>query len=421
MIEPPIPRIVPRSEHSLSRQNIDPEALKVLYRLWDHGFVSYLVGGCVRDLLLGKTPKDFDVATDAHPQQIKEGFRNSRLIGRRFRIAHVFFRGGNYIEVSTFRRKSEFEEEEENPHPQGENTFGTPAEDALRRDITINGIFYNPRDFSLIDYVGGLEDLQNGIIRCIGDPDEKFHQDPVRMIRVVRHAARTRFRIEDETYQALLRHVAELDLCSRSRVRDEFLRDLCEGSAEASLRLMLKTGMLRAIFPTLNHLSEDAVPEEFFFNTLKAIDARSAAENPFPSEFSLTVFLLPFLFASVPWEDLPPGRRGTALFRERVREWIGKVFGPLQVTHRAKEIAIDLLSAQRIFQEFLPSQRLPWHFMSKSFFPGARQLFEIGYRASGEDPGSIVWQIEEKTSEKRRKRKRWRKRPKPQTPPPPNP
>ena len=249
MIEPPVPRIVPRSEHSLSRQNIDPEALKVLYRLWDHGFVSYLVGGCVRDLLLGKIPKDFDVATDAHPQQIKEVFRNSRLIGRRFRIAHVFFRGGKYIEVSTFRRKSEFEEEAEIPHPQGENTFGTPAEDALRRDITINGIFYNPRDFSLIDYVGGLEDLQNGIIRCIGDPDEKFHQDPVRMIRVVRHAARTRFRIEEETYQALLRHVAELDLCSRSRVRDEFLRDLCEGSAEASIRLMLKTGMLRALFP----------------------------------------------------------------------------------------------------------------------------------------------------------------------------
>jgi poly(A) polymerase len=361
------------------------------------------------------------VATDAHPQQIKEGFRNSRLIGRRFRIAHVFFRGGKYIEVSTFRRKSEFEEEEENPHPQGENTFGTPAEDALRRDITINGIFYNPRDFSLIDYVGGLEDLQNGIIRCIGDPDEKFHQDPVRMIRVVRHAARTRFRIEAETYQAMLRHVAELDLCSRSRVRDEFLRDLCEGSAEASLRLMLKTGMLRAIFPSLDHLSEDAVPEEFFFNTLKAIDARSAPGNPFTPEFSLTVFLLPFLFASVPWEDLPPGRRGPALFRERVREWVGEVFGPLQFTHRAKEIAIDLLSAQRVFQEFLPTQRLPWHFMSKSFFPGAKQLFEIGYRAAGEDPGSISWQIEEKTSEKRRKRKRWRKRPKPQTPPPPNP
>ncbi|MBP1719711.1 MAG: poly(A) polymerase [Deltaproteobacteria bacterium] len=420
MIEPPVPRIVPRADHSISRRNIDPEALKVLYRLWDHGFVSYLVGGCVRDLLLGKTPKDFDLATDAHPQQIKEVFRNSRLIGRRFRIAHVFFRGGKYIEVSTFRRKSEFEEEEENPHPQGENTFGTPEEDALRRDITINGIFYSPRDFSLIDYVGGLEDLQNGIIRCIGDPDEKFQQDPVRMIRVVRHAARTRFRIEEKTYQAMLRHVGELDLCSRSRVRDEFLRDLCEGSAEASIHLMLKTGILLALFPPLTCLTENSVPEDFFLRTLKEIDARFAQGNPFAPEFSLAVFLLSFLFASVPWEDLPPGRRGSALFRERVRSWVGEVFGPLQFTHRAKEIAIDLLSAQRIFQEFLPTQRLPWHFMRKSFFPGAKQIFEIGYRASGEDPGLIAWQSEEKASGKRRKRKRRRKPTTPPTASPPN-
>jgi len=421
MIDIPIARIVPRSEHPISRRNIDPEALKVLYRLWDHGFVSYLVGGCVRDLLLGKTPKDFDVATEAHPQQVREIFRNSRLIGRRFRIAHVFFRGRKYIEVSTFRRKSEFEEEEaENPHPPSENTFGTPQEDALRRDITINGIFYSPRDFSLIDYVGGLEDLQNGTIRCIGNPDEKFLQDPVRMIRVIRHAARTRFRIEEKTYQSLLRHVAELPRCSRSRLRDEFLRDLCEGASEASLRLMLKTGMLRALFPPLTHLSEDSVPEDFFFRTLKAIDVRSAQGNPFSQEFSLAVFLLPFLFASVSWEDLPPGRRGSALFRERVRGWIGDILGPLQFTHRSKENAIDLLSAQRIFQEFLPTQRLPWHFMNRSFFPVAKQLFEIGYGASGEDPSLIAWQPQEKTSRKRRNRKRRRKSVRPPIPPPAN-
>jgi poly(A) polymerase len=412
MFEPPLPRIVPRSEHSISRRHIDPEALKVLYRLWDHGFGSYLVGGCVRDLLLEKTPKDFDIVTNAHPHQIKEVFRNSRLIGRRFRIAHVFFRGGKFLEVSTFRRKSEFEEEEENGHPQGENTFGTPAEDALRRDITINGIFYNPRDFSLIDYVGGLEDLQNGIVRCIGDPEEKFRQDPFRMIRVIRHAARTRFRIEEKTMDSLLRNVSELKLCSRSRVRDEFLRDLCEGAAEASLRLMKKTGMLPVLFPPLNHLPEEAAPEEFFFGTLKAIDARFAQGNPFTPEYSLTVFLLPFLFACVPWEDLPAGRRGFTLFHDRVRGWVGEVFGPLQFTHRAKEKAIDLLSSQRIFQESLPAQRLPWYFMNRSFFPGAKLLFEIGYRAAGEEPGSIAWQAEEKRAGQRRKRKRWRKRPK---------
>ena len=191
MDEQPVPRILPRQEHPLSLRFIDPDALKILYRLHDRGFLAYLVGGCVRDLLLGKIPKDFDVATDAHPQQIRELFRNSRLIGRRFRLAHVFFKNNKFIEVSTFRRRSEFEEEGAEDHPHADNTFGTPSEDAFRRDITINGIFLNIADFSLIDYVGGLEDLRQNMIRCIGDPDEKFVSDPVRMIRVIRHAART--------------------------------------------------------------------------------------------------------------------------------------------------------------------------------------------------------------------------------------
>lgn len=238
------------------------------------------------------------------------------------------------------------------------------------------------------------------------------------MIRVVRHAARTRFRIEDKTLHSLIRNVSELDLCSRSRVRDEFLRDLCEGSAEASLRLMKKTGMLPVLFPPLKQVPEEAAPEEFCFGTLKAIDARFAQGNPFTIEFCLTVFLLPFLFAGVSWEDLPPGRRGFALFRDRVRGWVGEVFGPLQFTHRAKEMAIDLLSAQRLFQEGLPAQRLPWNFMSRSLFPGAKLLFEIGYRAAGEDPASLAWQAEERKAGQRTKRRRWRKRPKPQPPPP---
>jgi len=164
------PRILSRTEHPISRKNIDPDALKILYRLHNHGFLGYLVGGCVRDLLLGKTPKDFDAATDAHPRQIRELFRNSRLIGRRFRLAHVYFSGGKYIEVSTFRRHSEFDSSNPETHPQSDNTFGTPAEDAFRRDITINGVFYNIADFSLVDYVGGLEDLRRGVVRCIGDP-----------------------------------------------------------------------------------------------------------------------------------------------------------------------------------------------------------------------------------------------------------
>ena len=249
MDDHPTPLIIPRREHPISRRLIDPDALKVLYRLQNHGFLAYLVGGGVRDLLLGKIPKDFDVVTDAHPQQIRGLFRNSRQIGARFRLAHVYFQGGKFIEVSTFRRRSEFEEADNGDLPQSENTFGTPAEDAFRRDITINGIFYNIADLSIVDYVGGMEDLRAGIIRCIGDPEEKFIQDPVRMIRVIRHAARTGFDIEEETYQSLLRHVEKVRRCSPALLREEFLRELREGSTKESLRLMLAIGMLFALFP----------------------------------------------------------------------------------------------------------------------------------------------------------------------------
>jgi poly(A) polymerase len=170
---PDSPHIVPRSAHTLSRKFITVEALKVLYRLHHNGYKAYLVGGSVRDLLLGKTPKDFDVATDARPSEIRKLFRNSRIIGRRFRLVQVFFRGGKIVEVSTFRCRSEFEDSGEVPLARN-NTYGTPAEDAHRRDLTINGLFYNIADFSLVDYVGGLADLHRGCIRVIGEPAVRF-------------------------------------------------------------------------------------------------------------------------------------------------------------------------------------------------------------------------------------------------------
>ena len=231
---------------------IDEEALKVLYRLHRHGFSAYLVGGSVRDLLLGKVPKDFDVATNAHPQEINNLFRNSRIIGRRFRLVQVFFKGRKIIEVSTFRSRSEFEEiQTEEGNVIRTDSFGTPEDDAQRRDITINGLFYNIADFSIIDYVGGIADLEGRIIRTIGDPNERFQQDPVRMIRVIRHAARTGFSIADATRQAIIEHRDEIRKCSPSRVRDEFIRDLKEGVAQPSLHLMLQTDLLFSLFPDL--------------------------------------------------------------------------------------------------------------------------------------------------------------------------
>jgi hypothetical protein len=194
---PPVPRILPRSQHNLSRSLIDPDAVKVMYRLVRHGYKAYLVGGSVRDLLLGRIPKDFDVATDARPAEIRRLFRNCRVIGRRFRIVHVFFRGNKIIEVSTFRRNPEDggqqDGETEDLARKGDNAFGEPHEDAFRRDFTINGLFYDISTFSILDYVGGIDDLRIGVIRTIGDPDERFREDPVRMLRAVRHAARTGF------------------------------------------------------------------------------------------------------------------------------------------------------------------------------------------------------------------------------------
>jgi poly(A) polymerase len=420
MDDHPTPLIVPRQEHPISRSFIDPDALRVLYRLQNHGFLAYLVGGGVRDLLLGKKPKDFDVVTDAHPQQIRELFRNSRQIGARFRLAHVYFRGGKYIEVSTFRRRSEFEEADSVDFHPSENTFGTPAEDAFRRDITINGIFYNIADFSLVDYVGGIEDLRAGIIRCIGDPEEKFVQDPVRMIRVIRHAARTGFGIEEKTYQSLLRHVEKVRLCSPARLREEFLRELRERSAKESMSLMLATGMLFALFPPFHRPLEEAGQREYFLQIAGALDGLGVSGNSQGEGFYLALFLLPLLDFCCPVDDLPPGRQGQASFQQRVRSWVLEILGPLQFPRYAKEAAAHLLGSQRIFREFLPQQRLPLRFLRKPYFPQARHLFEIGARARGEDPERFSWQAEERRSlGRRRNRRHRRKKSEPHTSPPP--
>ncbi|WKZ57997.1 MAG: polynucleotide adenylyltransferase PcnB [Bdellovibrionota bacterium] len=251
------PRIYSRSEHSISRNNIDPDALKIMYRLLQHGFKAYVVGGGVRDLLLGKTPKDFDIATDARPRQIKSLFRNSRIIGRRFKLVHVFFSQHKIIEVSTFRDfQDEFEAEDEaEGGPSNgalrDNKFGTEATDARRRDITINGLFYDLSTFSIIDYVGGVEDLRHGLIRVIGDPRERFLEDPVRLVRVVRHAARTGFRIEQQAREAMLDLHGLVEKSVAVRLYVELQKDLTSGYCLKTLRMMEEMQLLGHFLPEL--------------------------------------------------------------------------------------------------------------------------------------------------------------------------
>ena len=227
------------------------EALKVLYRLHHAGYTAYLVGGGVRDLLLGKTPKDFDVVTDARPGELRKLFRNSRIIGKRFRLVQVFFRGGAHrrglhlpaplrIRRSAGRPKAT---------PAKDTTYGTPAEDAQRRDLTINGLFYNIADFSLVDYVGGMEDLEARRIRVIGDPAVRFVRDPVRMLRVLRHAARIGFTIDPAAWGEILAKGHLIRTCPPARVRDELLKDFHSAAAAPFFALMLESGLFYAIFP----------------------------------------------------------------------------------------------------------------------------------------------------------------------------
>jgi poly(A) polymerase len=382
--------IIPRDQHPISRKMIDEEALKVLYRLHRNGFLAYLVGGSVRDLLLGKVPKDFDVATNAHPHEINALFKNSRIIGRRFRLVHVFFRGGKIVELSTFRSRSEFEETEtEDGELVRKESFGTPEEDALRRDITINGLFYNIANFSIIDYVGGMADLNGRVIRTIGDPDERFQQDPVRMIRVIRHAARTGFLIEDKTYEAILRHRDEIQECSPSRLRDEFLRELKESAAKPSLRFMLQTGLLFSLFPDLERalgnrsLSKEKT-QEFFLCLFDLVDQVIKTGRILSESILLALFLTPFLRAVTPPHPFL-GKREQSLYLAQTIHWaIHQVLTPFSFPRGAKEMAYQILTAQSNLKRSIQTGVLPKRLRMKKYFKEAVLLFGIEAQAKGE-------------------------------------
>ena len=269
------PTIIPRAAHTISRRDIDPDALKVLYRLHENGYTAYLVGGSVRDLLLGRRPKDFDVGTSAQPHQIKKLFRNCWIIGRRFRLAHVKF-GPKVIEVATFRRQVPVADGDIEPAdaPGGaeitednrgnmtmpaardrliyrDNTYGTPEEDAFRRDFTVNALFYDISNFSIIDYVGGLRDLDARVIRSIGDPDVRFLEDPVRMLRAVVLAARLEFEIDPPILESIATYKHEISQSAPARLVEEYYKILRSGHAEAAFNQLRSTGLLKAITPEL--------------------------------------------------------------------------------------------------------------------------------------------------------------------------
>jgi len=359
----PQPRIIPRPEHNLSRKNISLETLKVLYRLHHSGYKAYLVGGSVRDLLLGKRPKDFDLATDARPGEIRKLFRNSRIIGRRFRLVQVFFRGGKIIEVSTFRCRSEFDASPEETLARN-NTFGTPAEDAQRRDLTINGLFYNIADFSVVDYVGGLEDLQKGYIRVIGDPGVRFVRDPVRMIRVLRHAARLGFTIDSEAWEEICAKKNLIRVCPPARLRDELLKDLHSGAARPFMELMLQSGLFYAIFPSWQGRLGKAGKRELL-DHMARLDEVYQADLTLSENLIWGLVLTPYLHR----EDLP---ENLAELREALAVLIRKALGPIEFPRQRQEETTQVLALAESIRLYLKRrQTIPNRITRLAAYPEA--------------------------------------------------
>src|SRR2546423_10555633 len=253
---------------------LDSDAVKVVRRLKKADFTAYLVGGCVRDLLLGMHPKDFDVATSAHPNQVKTTFRNSRLIGRRFRLAHVYYKGGKVIEVSTFRANplDELTDLPQDLLIRHDNVFGDEEEDARRRDFTINGLFYEVDEGRVVDHVGGKADLRARLVRTIADPDVRMREDPVRILRAIRFAAKCAFDVEPATLAAMKKHVEEIPRCAPPRVLEEVMKLLRSGAARRCFELLHEVGALKMLLPPVAAYLEKKGSQESERH-LRALDA----------------------------------------------------------------------------------------------------------------------------------------------------
>ncbi|MDN5849712.1 MAG: polynucleotide adenylyltransferase PcnB [Nitrococcus sp.] len=298
----PDPVIIPRSGHGISRANISRNALKVLYRLNNAGYAAYLVGGGVRDLSLGREPKDFDVATDARPEEVKQLFRNCRLIGRRFRLAHVYF-GCEIIEVATFRALHEADGEVganarvlEDGRLLSDNVFGTIEEDALRRDFTVNALYYRIGDFTLVDYVGGMVDLQHGVLRLIGDAEVRYREDPVRMLRAARFAVKLGFRMHAETAAAIPRMAHLLSQIPAARLFEEVLKLFLTGMGLQVFECLRHYGLFGCLFPdTEEVLGQDEFGSALAFlsRALANTDSRIAEGKPVTPAFLFAALLWP--------------------------------------------------------------------------------------------------------------------------------
>lgn len=382
-------RVIPRDKHHVSRKNIDREALKVLYRLRDAGFTAYLVGGGVRDLYLGKAPKDFDICTNSRPGQIRKLFKNSRIIGRRFRLVQIIFRGGRIIEASTFRSRGEFTVDGQEDVLLSNNTFGTPREDAFRRDLTINSLFYDIESRSIIDFTGGVEDLDLGIVRMIGEPQKRIVRDPVRMMRAIRHASRNGFTIEAQTWDAIVNNCDKLALCPVSRIRDELYRDLRGNASAAWARLAYKSGLLFVLFPYFNvffsnNKNDGQKAFNQLLNILSVIDRYQINGIHLTEPLILSLITFPWFAHRFDFNFLLSQKSALASFQKEIKSLVGNIFSHLEFSRSVQEHAATILGFFPLFSQ--QKNKWPKRVKSKSYFNDCQLFIQLIREAEGGPP-----------------------------------
>ena len=425
-----LPVIIPRSQHPISRTWISSNAVKVLYRLKERGHLAYLVGGGVRDLLLGREPKDFDIATDASPNEVKKIFRNCRLIGRRFRLAHIHFHD-EIIEVATFRSSMAEEPESEAAAPPAvpvepappapltqegaaveaapprprpprmlksddgmilrDNVFGTPEEDAIRRDFTVNALFYSIADFSVIDYVGGMEDLKRGLIRLIGDPVVRFTEDPVRMVRAVRFAAMLGFTIEERTEHALLELKDKVAQASPARMYEEVQKLFLLGEGDKVFQMLRRTGIFGVLFPHINAWlakEEEGFPHVRVGKALEWVDVCVQSGRKIEPQVLFGLMFGQYIeqkWARFRAEGIVPL---DALDRA-VAEFLGEIVPRVQVPRKVALAIRDMLWNQGRFEKRQGKQ--PLYFLRRPGFQEAFEYLRFTSELTGERRETRMW------------------------------
>jgi poly(A) polymerase len=377
---------------NITPEQIDPDALKVVRRLRRYGYAAYLVGGCVRDLLLKRTPKDFDLATSAHPNEVKKLFRNCRLIGRRFRLAHIHFHQ-KIIETATFRAATTQNGDPGTPEAgdlliRSDNVFGTEEEDARRRDFTINALFYDPLDRLLIDHVGGLEDLVSRTVRFIGDPEVRTREDPIRILRAVKFAARLGFGIDQGAWQAMVRYRHDLAKSAPPRILEEIHRILRSGGAETALHLLWEGKILQVLLPELStYLSraperdEERDPGAGLWATLRAVDGWRGA--PLSDPVLLSAMLVHPVMDAV---DNGPGAYGLKVVvpapAEVAHQLVRALVPRLRLPKWEAERIQQVIACQKRLLRLRPKEPLPRALMQRAYLPEALELLALGVQGT---------------------------------------